>query len=104
MIWGIIIISGLITYSMRFIFLTPVMPARLSPTTLTAMRLVPIAVLWTIVTAEIFLDGRQIADFASNNRIIAAIGAGLIAYYSKSVILTIGLGMPLLWGVTYFFG
>ena len=103
MIWAIIIISGLITFSMRFIFLTPVMPAKLSDNALTAMRLVPIAVLWTIVVAEIFLDGRQIAAFESNTRILAAIGAGLIAWRTKSVLLTIGCGLPFLWVANYFF-
>lgn len=101
MIWVIIIISGLITFAMRFIFLTPVMPSNLSPTATTAMRLVPIAVLWTIVVAEIVLDGGQIADFTTNPRLIAAFGAGLIAWRTKSVILTIGCGLPLLWLVEY---
>ena len=104
MIWIIIIVSGLITFSMRFVFLTPVMPGQLSQNALTAMRLVPIAVLWTIVVAEIFLDGNHIAELASNTRIIAAIGAGLIAWRTKSVLLTIGCGLPFLWGANYLFG
>lgn len=101
MIWGLIIISGLMTFAMRFIFLTPVMPANLSPTALTAMRLVPLAVLWTIVVAEIFLSQGGIADITSNTRILAAFGAGLIAYFTRSVILTIGCGLPLLWAANY---
>lgn len=103
MIWGVIILCGLITFTMRFIFLTPVMPARLSPSALTAMRLVPIGVLWTIIIAEIFLDGSQIADPLTNTRIIAALGAGIIAWRTKSVTATIGIGMPFLWLANYLF-
>ena len=102
MIWVIMIISGLITFAMRFVFLTPVMPKTLSPAATTAMRLVPIAVLWTIVVAEIVLTGQQVADFTTNARIFAACGAALIAWWTKSVILTIGCGLPLLWLVEYF--
>ena len=102
MIWALIIISGLITFAMRFVFLTPVMPAKLSPTATTAMRLVPIAVLWTIVVAEIFLSNGAVADITSNTRILAALGAAFIVWRTKSVILTIGLGLPLLWAANYF--
>lgn len=102
MIWLLIIISGLITFAMRFVFLTPVMPAKLSPAASVAMRLVPIAVLWTIIVAEIFLSNGAIQDIGSNTRIIAAAGAALIAWRTKSVILTIGCGLPLLWAANYF--
>lgn len=104
MIWLIIITSGLITFAMRFIFLTPAMPSNLSPAALTAMRLVPISVLWTIVVAEVFLDGNSIADPLSNTRLYAALGAGLIAWRTKSVIGTIIGGMSLYWGLSYFLG
>ena len=102
-IWLFIIISGLITFSMRFIFLTPVMPARLSPVMVTAMRLVPIAVLWTIVVAEIFITEAQIADMATNMRLYAAGGAAMIAWRTKSVIGTIIGGMSLYWLLSYLF-
>ena len=104
MIWIIIIISGLITFGMRFVFLTSAMPKQLSKDAVTAMRLVPIAVLWTIVVAEITLVGGQITDPFSNTKLLAALGAAAIAWRTKSVILTIGCGMPFLWAANYFFG
>ena len=104
MIWLIIIASGLLTFTMRFIFLTPVMPAKLSVTATTAMRLVPIAVLWTIIVAEIFLSSGQIAELSTNPRIFAAIGAAFIAWRTKSAVLTIACGMPLLWILNYVMG
>ena len=103
MIWFIIIISGLITFGMRFVFLTPAMPKHLSKDAITAMRLVPIAVLWTIVVAEIMLAGGQITDPLSNTKLLAALGAAVIAWRTKSVILTIGCGMPFLWAANYVF-
>lgn len=104
MIWLIIILSGLMTFAMRFVFLTPVMPAKLSPAASTAMRLVPIAVLWTIVVAELFLSAGQIAEFATNPRIFAAAIAAIIAWRTRSAVLTIACGMPLLWAFDYMIG
>ena len=104
MIWFLIIVSGLITFSMRFIFLTPAMPANLSPLMLTAMRLVPIAVLWTIVVAEVFLQNGAIAELSTNVRLYAALGAAVIVMVTKSVIGTIIGGMSLYWGLSYLFG
>lgn len=104
MIWFLIILSGLITFSMRFIFLTPAMPANLSPLMLTAMRLVPIAVLWTIVVAEVFLQNGAIAELSTNIRLYAALGAAVIVMVTKSVIGTIIGGMSLYWGLSYLFG
>lgn len=104
MIWFLIILSGLITFSMRFIFLTPAMPANLSPLMLTAMRLVPIAVLWTIVVAEVFLQNGAIAELSTNIRLYAALSAAVIVMITKSVIGTIIGGMSLYWGLSYLFG
>lgn len=104
MIWLLIIVSGLITFSMRFIFLTPAMPANLSPLMLTAMRLVPIAVLWTIVVAEVFLQNGAIAELSTNIRLYAALGAAVIVMVTKSVIGTIIGGMSLYWGLSYLLG
>ena len=104
MIWFLIIVSGLITFSMRFIFLTPAMPANLSPLMLTAMRLVPIAVLWTIVVAEVFLQNGAIAELSTNIRLYAALGAAVIVMATKSVIGTIIGGMSLYWGLSYLLG
>lgn len=104
MIWFLIIVSGLITFSMRFIFLTPAMPANLSPLMLTAMRLVPIAVLWTIVVAEVFLQNGAIAELSTNIRLYAALGAAVIVMVTKSVIGTIIGGMSLYWGLSYLLG
>ena len=104
MIWFLIIVSGLITFSMRFIFLTPAMPANLSPLILTAMRLVPIAVLWTIVVAEVFLQNGAIAELSTNVRLYAALGAAVIVMVTKSVIGTIIGGMSLYWGLSYLLG
>lgn len=104
MIWFLIIVSGLITFSMRFIFLTPAMPANLSPLMLTAMRLVPIAVLWTIVVAEVFLQNGAIAELSTNIRLYAALSAAVIVMVTKSVIGTIIGGMSLYWGLSYLFG
>ena len=104
MIWFLIIVSGLITFSMRFIFLTPAMPANLSPLMLTAMRLVPIAVLWTIVVAEVFLENGAIAELSTNIRLYAALGAAVSVMVTKSVIGTIIGGMSLYWGLSYLLG
>ena len=104
MIWFLIIGSGLITFGMRFIFLTPAMPRQLPDWAEAAMRLVPVAVLSTIIISEVFISDGALPPLENNPRVMAAILAGIIAFWTKSVLLTIGCGLPLLWAARYVFG
>ena len=93
MIWFLIIGSGLITFAMRFVFLTPAMPRQLPDWAEAAMRLVPVAVLSTIIISEVFISDGTLAPIENNPRIMAAMLAAIIAFWTKSVLLTLAGGL-----------
>ena len=101
MIWWLMILSGLITFAMRFVFLTPVMPQKLPHWATRAMRLVPVCVLSTIIFAELLIVDGALAPIENNPKLIAACLAAIIAIVTKSVALTIIGGLCLLWVLTY---
>ena len=96
MIWFLIIGSGLITFGMRFIFLTPAMPRQLPDWAEAAMRLVPVAVLSTIIISEVFISDGALTPLENNPRVMAAILAG-IAFWTKSALLTLAGGLSCLY-------
>lgn len=102
MIWWLMIISGMITFTMRFIFLTPIMPQKQPHWAERAMRLVPVSVLSTIILAEILIIDGALAPIENNPRLIAAALAAIIVMVTKSVALTIIGGLSLLWVLTLF--
>lgn len=97
MIWFLIIGSGLITFAMRFVFLTPAMPRQLPDWAEAAMRLVPVAVLSTIIISEVFISDGTLAPIENNPRIMAAMLAAIIAFWTKSVLLTLAGGLSCLY-------
>lgn len=101
MIWIIIIISGLITYGMRFVFLTSLMPKQLAPWAEFAMKMVPISVLSTIIIAEIFIIDGQIPPMEENPRFVSGFIALIVAYYTRSVLMTMASGLGFLWLLSF---
>ena len=81
---------------MRFIFLTPAMPRQL-PDWAEAMRLVPVAVLSAIIISEVFISDGALTPLENNPRVMAAILAGIIAFWTKSVLLTLAGGLSCLY-------
>ena len=97
MIWFLIIGSGLITFGMRFLFLSPAMPRPLPEWAEAAIRLVPVAVLSTIIISEVFISDGTLTPLENNPRVMAAILAGIIAFWTKSVLLTLAGGLSCLY-------
>jgi branched-subunit amino acid transport protein len=100
-IWLTIIGAGLLTFLTRlsFIFLLgrwqP--PLRLAR----ALRFVPPAVLSAIIFPEVLMNGGSLHLAADNLRLWAALLAALIAWRTRSVLLTIAVGMGTLYLLTW---
>jgi branched-subunit amino acid transport protein len=98
-IWWLIAAMAVITYALRAVF--PLLQDRLErPRWLErALRYVPAAVLAAIVTPAVLQpgSGAPIGDTAI--RIAAALLAALVAWRSRSVLVTIVIGMAALWGI-----
>ena len=101
MIWLSIILGGLITYGMRFIFLTSLMPKQLPDWAEFAMKMVPIAVLSTIIIAEVFIVNGQVPAMEENPRFVSAFIALIVAYYTRSVLMTMASGLGFLWLLSF---
>jgi branched-subunit amino acid transport protein len=88
---------GLITYSIRVsFFLLPeriTLPDRL----LQALRYVPAAVLSAIIFPAMFLSDGLLDISLGNERLIAGLAAGLVAWRTRNLVITIVVGMGVLW-------
>jgi branched-subunit amino acid transport protein len=94
---------GLITYAIRLsLFLLPE-GITLPPRLLQALRYVPAAVLSAIIFPEMFIDEGSLNISLGNVRLIAGLAAGLVAWRTRNVILTVIVGMGLLWILQFLF-
>lgn len=96
-IWILMILVGLLTFLTRLSFIALLERIQLPAAFQRALRFVPIAVLSAIIAPEIgYLDN---APFLSpqNPRLLAAITATLVAYFTKNVVWTILAGMAAFW-------
>ncbi|MCA9929101.1 MAG: AzlD domain-containing protein [Anaerolineales bacterium] len=96
-IWLIIIGMGVITYLIR---LTPILLLErvgLRDELRQALRFVPAAVLSAIVFPELLMPGGTLDISLGNERLLAGLLAGVVAWRTKNVLITIGVGMAALW-------
>jgi branched-subunit amino acid transport protein len=97
MIWAIIIITGLLTFFMRFIMLSGIAPRKLPSTFREASDFIPIAVLTAIIVPAVLTGEDNNIMLLDNSHLPAAIVAVVVALISRSVVLTIGVGLSILW-------
>ena len=95
-LWLIFLAAGLLTYAMRLSFIllwgkidVPVWLQR-------ALRFVPPAVLTAIFFPELFMPGGTLDLTPGNARLIAGTLAGLVAWRTRNIVLTILVGMGVL--------
>jgi branched-subunit amino acid transport protein len=97
MIWSTIVLAGLVTYGIRLsfilLFANHDIPSWLS----SGLRFVPPAVLSAIIFPELLIKDGSLELTLTNLRLIAGLAAILVAWKTKSVIITILVGMGLLW-------
>jgi len=101
MIWTIIIISGLLTFAMRFVMLSDIAPRTLPTAFEEALRFVPIAVLTAIICPAVLANENESIMLLDNTRLPAAIIAIFVALVSRSVVFTISAGLGTLWLLAY---
>lgn len=89
----------LVTFGVRYPPLALVGRLNLPPAVVRALRYVPVAVLTAIIVPAMVMPNGEIDTSFDNAYLYAGIIAVLIAWRSKNLLLTIGLGMIvfLLW-------
>ena len=92
-IWLVMLLGGLITFAIRFSFIYLFGKFHIPETVRRALHYVPPAVLSAIVFPELFLQDGTLDLSLHNVRLLAGLGAIVVAWYSKNTLLTIVIGM-----------
>ena len=95
-IWLVMIVGGLITFGMRFSLIYLFDKFEVPESMRHALHYVPPAVLSAIIFPEIFLSNGALDLSLSNTRLPAGLLAIIAAWYSRSTLVTILVGMAAL--------
>ncbi len=96
-LWLTIIASGGVTYALRLSFIVLLGRVVLPEVLRRGLRFVPPAVLAAIILPELVLRQGHLDLAPANPRLLAGLLAGVIAWRTRNVLLTIGVGMAGLW-------
>jgi branched-subunit amino acid transport protein len=102
-IWLLIFAVGAITYTARISFIALFARRDMPPLLAEALKHVPVAMLTAIVVpAVVFMPADVLRLDPGNPKLIAALVAGAVAWWTKSAVTTIVAGMSALWALRYF--
>lgn len=104
MVWLMILGTAVVTFALRFSFLGTVKPHSIAPNIKEALRFVPAAVFAAIVVPQVLIREEAIHLAPDNPRLLAAIAALAIAWFTRSVTWTLVGGMVALWLVQWWVG
>lgn len=101
-LWIVIVILGIGTFGMRlsFIHLYASIDA-FSPRVRQAMTYIPAAVLSALIFPALFPWGTPLSALLLNARSVAGVIAAVVAWRTRSMMATIGVGMGSLWGLRF---
>ena len=97
MIWPVIFLSGILTYATRFLPLSKIMPKNLPKFVQQGLQYVSIAVLTPIIINSILISDNDFIISENNPKIYAALAAIAVALISKSILITLIVGLSVLW-------
>jgi branched-subunit amino acid transport protein len=104
-IWLLIFAVGAITYAARLSFIALFARREMPPLLAEALKHVPVAMLTAIVVpAVVFIAPGELRIDPGNAKLIAALVAGAVAWWRQSAVLTIAVGMSVLWLLRYVVG
>lgn len=96
-LWLTIFGMGLLTYAVRLSFIVLGERGQVSPVFQRGLKYVPTAVLSAIILPELLQPGGTLDISLGNARLLAGLIAALVAWRTKSILWTIGVGMGALW-------
>jgi len=95
-IWLTMLIAGLLTFAIRFSFIALLGRLNVSERFTRALRFVPPAVLSAIIFPEVLMPEGSLDLSLGNFRLLAGLLAALVAWRTRSVVLSIAAGMAAL--------
>lgn len=96
-LWLAILGMGVLTYGIRLSLILLADRVQLSGNIRQALRFVPPAVLSAIIAPEMLMPNGMLDVSLGNGRLLAGLVAILVAWKTKNVLLTIIVGMLVLW-------
>ena len=102
MIWMVMILCGLLTFSMRFVMFSELAPKQVPGWLQEALSFVPVAVLTAIIVPAVIISPEGGLILAGNSKLPAALVAVTAALVTRSVLTTIASGLGSLWVLEYF--
>jgi branched-subunit amino acid transport protein len=96
-LWVTVVAMGAVTYGLRLTMIALVTRRELPAPLAAGLRYVPPAVLSALILPELLRPTGPIDLSPANVRLIAGLLAAVVAWKTRSALLTIGLGMALLW-------
>jgi len=96
-VWLLLICMGLVTYVIRLSLIALIGRVKVPPMIQWALCLVPPAVFSAIVFPELFMPRGALDMSLGNARLLAGALATAVAWRTRNVLLTIGVGMVALW-------
>lgn len=97
-IWLIILAGGAVTFGIRLSFILLLGRLEIRPLMRRALAYVPTAVLTAIIVPEILAPAGRLDLSAGNPRLIGGLLAVAVAWRTRSVVLTLAVGMAAVWG------
>jgi branched-subunit amino acid transport protein len=103
-LWSLFLVVGLGTFLQRFIFIYLFGKIEMPDWLRRALRFVPAAALAALAFPALTHPAGHLDISAGNFRLLAGLGGALVAWKSRNVMLTILVGMVLLWALEAAFG
>ena len=100
----LILACCLVTFGARYSMIAILGRWNVHPGVTRALAYVPIAAFAAIAAPELVLRGGSFAIGLSNPRFVAGIAAVIAAYLSRNVLVTLGIGMGVMWLLQAFVG
>jgi branched-subunit amino acid transport protein len=96
-LWAVIFAVGLLNYLSRLSFIAVFARRSMPPLLGRALKYVPAAMLTALILPMVFADPAAGNAMNANPKVAAALIAGAVAFFSRSMLLTMGTGMAALW-------
>lgn len=103
-IWLLFLAVGLGTFTLRFLFIYLFGKIEMPDWLRRALRFVPAAALAALVFPALTHPSGHLDMTLQNFRLLAGLGGALVAWRTRNVLLTILVGMALLWSLQAVFG
>ena len=99
-LWAVIVAVGALNYLSRLSFIALFAKRSMPPLLARALKYVPAAMLTALILPMV-VDWKGAATDFTTPRVYAALIAALVAYFTRSTLKTLGIGMAALWLLQY---